>query len=265
MTLIRSALLGTTRLLPAVVAATALLAACSSGAPSPASPTTAPSVAAVAVATASAPATPPPSPAASPAAQPAAWAAVSPGPVAPGTYYLADLSGTGVSRLTFTLPAGWTTADIVAKDPGTPGEVMFTTWVVTDIFPDACKWSESKIVDVGTTPEALMTALAAQKSRTASAVTDTTVAGYPAKQIVLTVAPTLHTSTCTDGNLRYWPGPGPDFHAGLCCNPTGNVDAVTAVDVNGKRMVIVARHYPGSSSQSLAELQSVVDSIQIQP
>jgi hypothetical protein len=40
---------------------------------------------------------------------------------------------------------------------------------------------------------------------------------------------------------------------------------VTGVDVNGKRMVIVARHYPGSSSQSVAELRSIVDSIQLQP
>jgi hypothetical protein len=185
--------------------------------------------------------------------------------VAPGTYAITDPPNTGVSRLTFTLPAGWTTADIVAKDPGTPGEVMFTTWVVTDIFPDACGWSDSKIVDVGTTPQALMTALALQKNRTASAVTDTTVAGFPAKQIVLTVAPTLNTSTCTDGNLRYWPAPGPDFGGGMCCNPAGNIDVVTAVDVNGNRTVIVARHYPASSPQNLAELQSVVDSIQIQP
>jgi len=264
MTSLRPALRRTSGRLAAVVATAALLAACSGASPSIANPTTTPSEA-PAVAATTATATPAGSPTPAPAAQPAAWAALGPGPVAPGTYYIGDSSGTGVSRLTFTVPAGWTAADIVAKDPGTPGEVMFTTWVVTDVFPDACKWSESSIVDAGTTPEALMTALAAQKSRTASAVTDTTVAGYPAKQIVLTVAPTLRTSTCTDGNLRYWPGPGPDFHSGLCCNPSGNVDVVTGVNVNGKRMVIVARHYPGSSSQSLAELGSIVDSIQLQP
>jgi hypothetical protein len=203
-----------------------------------------------------------PTPAATP--KPAAWAA-SPGPVAAGTYYIPNPPDTNLSQLTFTLPAGWTSADIAAKDPGTAGEVMFTTWAVTDIFPDACKWSEANVVNVGTSVDQFMTALAGQKSRTASAVTDTTLAGFPGKQITMTVAPTLKTSTCTDGNLRYWPAPGPDFGGGMCCNQTGNIDVVSAIDVLGKRVVVIARHYPGSSSASLAELQSVVDSIRIQP
>ena len=183
-----------------------------------------------------------------------------------GMYEIADPKLSNVQRLTFAVPdGGWQAADFVGKDVGTPAEVSFGTWVVSDIFTDACKWDEASIVNVGTTAEQLVTALAAQKSRTASAVTDTTVAGYPAKRIELTVAPTLDTSTCTNGNLRYWPDPGPDFSGGLCCNKTGNIDDVTAVDVNGKVMVIVARHWPGSSSQNLFELQSIVDSVQIQP
>ena len=44
-----------------------------------------------------------------------------------------------------------------------------------------------------------------------------------------------------------------------------NTDEFYVVDVSGKRMVIVARHYPGSSAADVAELQGIVDSIQIQP
>ena len=138
-------------------------------------------------------------------------------------------------------------------------------WVVSHIFTDACQWSEASIVNAGATADQLVTALADQKSRTASAVTDTAVGGFPAKRVELTVAPSLDTATCTNGFLRYWPSAGPDFGGGMCCNPTGNIDAIYAVDVAGKRTVFVARHYPGSSSQSVAELQSVVDSIQIEP
>ena len=182
-----------------------------------------------------------------------------------GTYYVTNPEDVGVSKVTFTLPEGWTATDTAAKDPGTPGEVMFTMWGVTHTYPDACKWVNADVVSAGTSLDQFMTALAAQKSRTASSVTDTTFDGYPAKQITMTVSPTLDTATCTDGNLRYWPGPGPDFGAGMCCNKAGNIDVVTAVDVSGKRVIVIARHYPGSSEASLAELQSVVDSIQIEP
>jgi hypothetical protein len=187
------------------------------------------------------------------------------GAVEPGAYFITDASETNVARLTFTVPDGWTVADFIAKNGGTPNEVMFTTWVVSHVFEDACKWNETKIVNVGTSPEQLMTALAAQKSRTASAATSTVIDGYPGQEMTLTVDPSLNTSTCTGGNLRYWPAAGPDFGGGMCCNLAGNIDTTYAVDVNGKRMVVVARHYPGSSAADLAELQSIVDSIQIEP
>ena len=48
-------------------------------------------------------------------------------------------------------------------------------------------------------------------------------------------------------------------------DPAGNIDTVYVVDVNGRRLVVVARHYPWSSAQSLAELQGVIDSVQIDP
>jgi hypothetical protein len=182
-----------------------------------------------------------------------------------GTYYIEDPLLTNVERLTFTVPAGWVRADFATKDAGTSREVMFTAWVVSHIFTDACDWDESSIVDVGTTADHLLSALADQKSRTASRVTETTVAGYAAKQITLTVSPALDTATCTNGILRYWPGPGPDFTSGLCCNRAGNTDVVYAADIEGKRVLFVARHYPDTSSQSLQELQSIVDSLQIEP
>ena len=207
-----------------------------------------------------------PTPSPSPTPVPSPVALPTSGAVPAGTYYIADPALTGVSRLTLTVPAGWTVADLIAKDAGTPTEVMFTAWVVSDVFQDACKWDETKIVSlVGMTPDQVVTAMAAQKSRTASSPTSTTIDGYPAQQITLTVAPGLDTSTCTGGNLRYWPGAGPDFSSGMCCNLAGNIDTIYVLDVNGKRMVIVARHYPGSPPADVAELQALVDSIQIAP
>jgi hypothetical protein len=221
-------------------------------------------------------ASPSPSPSPTPTPTPAALTTTGGTALAAGTYYIdnsyPEIRGeTGLTRLTFTLPAGWVkpNADfLVGKDEGTPTEVMVGPWVVSHIFSDACHWDEASIVDVGTTADQAMTALASQGSRTASAVTDATFGGYPAKRIELTVSPTLYTTTCTNGILRYWPSPGrpvPDFSGGMCCNTTGNIDAIYAVDVAGQSMVVVARHYPGATAQNLAELQGVIDSFQIEP
>ena len=164
------------------------------------------------------------------------------------------------------MPAGWTSGDFAVKNSGKPGEVFFAVWVVSYVFTDACHWGTP--VKAGTTTDDLIKVLAAQVGRTASAPSDATIGGYPAKRIELTVSPDLETSTCTNGNLRYWPAAGadgadPDMSGGLCCNPAGNIDDVYAVDIAGRRTVVVARFYPGSSAADKAELQSVVDFIQI--
>ncbi len=129
------------------------------------------------------------------------------------------------------------------------------------IFGDACQWEDS-LLDVGETVDELVSALEDQEGREASAPTDVMLGGFPAKRIGLTVPADLDTGTCTNGDLRYWPGPGPDMDAGLCCNPAGNTDVVY---VDGNRLVVVARHYPDSSPEDRAELQAIVDSIRIEP
>jgi len=188
------------------------------------------------------------------------------GPLDPGTYYIDDRAITQAKRLTLTVAAGWVTGDgFLYKNQEAPGEVMLSTWVLTHIFDNACQWDEGSIVDVGTTVDALVSALIDQKGREASPPSDVTFAGFPAKRIELVVSASLDTATCTSGNLRYWPDPGPDFGGGLCCNAAGNTDVVHVVDVAGNRLVVVARHYPDSSERDKAELQAVLDSIRIEP
>jgi hypothetical protein len=187
------------------------------------------------------------------------------GALAAGRYYLDDRTYTNATRLTFTVPAGWTTEDYgeLYKDRDEPGEVKFITWVLTHVFSDVCQWGT--LVDVGTTVDELVTALLEQDGREASAPTSVTLGGFPAKRLELTVPADLDTATCTNGVLRYWPAPGPDMSDGDCCAPPGSTDWVYVVDVAGNRLVVVARYYPGSSAENRAELQGVVDSIEIEP
>ncbi len=187
------------------------------------------------------------------------------GALAAGRYYLDDRYRyyTNANRLTFTVPAGWTSDDGLYKDRDEPGQVRLITWVLTHVFSHVCQWGT--LVDAGTTVDEFVDALMEQEGWEASAPTAVTVGGFPAKRIELTVPAELDTETCTNGVLRYWPGPGPDMSDGDCCNLPGNTDSVYVVDVAGNRLVAIARHYPGSSAENRAELQALVDSIEIEP
>src|SRR5262249_20085264 len=163
---------------------------------------------------------------------------------AAGTYFLDDPKYIAAQRLSFTVPDGWSTHEgFVLKNEHTPQEVMFTTWTLTDIFSDACHWDT--LVPVGTTVDDLMQPLTNEAGRTATPPNSILVGGFEAEHTVLTVPADTDVTKCTDGNLRFWPDPGPDLGGGLCCDLPGNIDVVYGVDVAGHRLVIVARHYPG--------------------
>ena len=84
----------------------------------------------------------------------------------------------------------------IIKHAESPDEVFFAAFHVTHIFPDACIDDESTVVAAGTTPAELASLLAAQKSRVASATTDVTSSGLPAKRLELAVPADLEGTTC---------------------------------------------------------------------
>ena len=205
---------------------------------------------------------PSPSPSPSPVVLPSG------GSLDPGSYSMEAGPYTPVG-LTFTVPTGWTTyqgvvakgADLTAAGPdGWEGKVMFSTWILTHIYADVCK--KDTLVPVGTSVDELTTALLSQKGRTVSGPTDVTVGGFPAKRITFTIPADLNLETC-GGGLHFWPDPGPDESGGLPGFVPGGTDAVYVVDVNGQRLVLVARNNPTASAQDVAELQALVDSIHI--
>jgi hypothetical protein len=197
---------------------------------------------------------PTPTPTPNPAALP------SPGALEPGSYYI-DEPDWAPAPYTFTVPDGWDVdADgFVRKDAGGPGEVLFTTWIVSHIFSDACDDSEANLVDVGTTVDELASALVAQANRDASQST-ASVDGYPATRVELSFPADLDPATCAG---RAWPDPGPDLSGGMLIRD-GQTQVVYILDIGGDRMVVVASHMQDSSEQDLAELQGVVDSIRIE-
>jgi hypothetical protein len=204
-----------------------------------------------------------PTPTPSPTASPTLSANVNPTPgaLSPGTY---TWTSPGVS---FTVPTGWSIdADaFVTKHAGGPGEVLFTDWQITDVYPDVCHHIDANLVHAGTSTAQLVASLSSQKGWTGPAATDATVAGLPGMRLERTVPAHLDVATCTDGIVRAWPDPGPNLNGGYCCFPAGSINDLSIVDADGKRIVFIARHEPGSSATDQAELKAIVDSVTIEP
>ena len=230
--------------------------------------------------------TPGTSPGSGPTPAPSATLAPTPSPsllpaagaLEPGTYdWIAYYTPVGGARFTVTVPEGWATAEggvFVYRNCGAAaasmppftgsGEVLLAIWTVSHVYTDACH-HDATLVDAGTTIDELASLLVAQKGRVASAATDVTLGGFPAKRIELTVPADLDVTKCDGGIIRFWPDPGPDESGGLCCTAGGSTDVVYVVDVAGDRFAVVARHQASSSAEELAELQAIVDSIKIEP
>ena len=185
-----------------------------------------------------------------------------PGPVTP-------------TDLTFTVPAGWTTdSGYVSKNAPRsrsdlahlgPNEVFFATFPITNVFSDACHWTNT-MVSAGTTVDQLTSLLVAQKGgRVASAPTNVTLGGLPAKRIKFTVPASVGTETCDNGVglLHFWPDPDGTSNGGICCAPVGSTDVVYVLNVAGQQLVVMTRQAAGASPADLAELNAIVASIKI--
>ena len=116
---------------------------------------------------------------------------------------------------------------------------------------------------VGPTVDDLATALVAQKGRNATAPTDVTFGGYPAKRVELSIPADLDPATCDGSVIRTWVGPGEDSalvgddSEDLGMHP-GQLNVVYIVDINGERLVIDTWHMPGTSEADLAELDTIL-------
>jgi hypothetical protein len=104
-----------------------------------------------------------------------------------------------------------------------------------------------------------------------SAPSDVTVYGYRGKHLEL-IVPDLpfelregdaYFTECAGGQLQSWIAPGLSSFYGY--TGPGHVEEHWILDVDGSRLLIQANWSPGSSTQDLAELRAILDSIRIEP
>ena len=187
---------------------------------------------------------------------------LSDGPLAAGTYGLTTADDPSAEIVlpqgsTITVPAGWVGAggSRVNKDEATVGFWYWNGDLAT-VYQDPCQWQGTEIEPpVGPTVDDLANALASQADRGDAVPVDVTIGGYDGKMIEMSVPTDIDFADCDGGEFRSWSG---RYHQG-----PGQVDLVYILDVDGQRTVIDAAYMPTTSEAEQAELQAVIDSIEL--
>lgn len=170
------------------------------------------------------------------------------------------------ARIVFTVPDGWTAVSGLAVgtemgDP--PREAYVALSTVQDVYADPCHWRDAlPSPGTGPTVDDLANALAVQPTRSGSDPVEAEIDGYRGKKVSVSVPDDVDFGDCDGGEFRSWTQVegGSRFHQG-----PGQVDEVWILDVEGERVVIAMTYFPPISAEERAELQGVVDSLQIEP
>ncbi len=169
-------------------------------------------------------------------------------------------------RITFDLPAGWsqpggTGSSDVYPTPHVSGQksdlaVNFYDDIET-VLQDPCPSPYRQGGGTGTTPAHLAARLRSATGYSATEPFDDTLAGYQGKRLTLQIPDSLDDCHYPPG-LLLWIG-----------RPTGfgspsQRSTLWILDVDGKRVMIEAVSFPGTSPQDLAAQQQLIDSIRIE-
>ena len=181
----------------------------------------------------------------------------------PNAYLITNDDGV---RVTQTMPSGWTRNGWYVNNGGNVSTNLtaIQIWAVGNSYTDPCNWDETTLDPrLGPTVDDLATALENQLTREAT-TSDVTLDGYTGRLVKMTVPADAVFADCDERQFRSWVGPGgPDdarYHQG-----PGQHDDVYILDVDGLRLVIDALYYQASSAADRAELQQMLDTIQIEP
>lgn len=189
------------------------------------------------------------------------------GEVPAGTWRVIDAVQVGHesqdTSIVVTVPAGWTSFSGFALDKNyglTDAEAgpSFVNWSISDTYRHPCTDHDLVEPTPGPGLDDLVAALAAMPGVRAGAPVDVVVDGYRGKSIDLTV--TTDLDTCP-GGFWMWGDPGGYRYAQV----NGEVDRIYVLDVDGQRQTFFLRIPPRTTPADRAQLESIVDSIDLQP
>lgn len=180
----------------------------------------------------------------------------------PGAYSIPPGQWTP-ARLTFEIPSeGWDVRYLgLTKHLDEPGEVGLATWIVTHVYTDTCA-PEGELRPIGPTVDNLVAALEALGGADVSPAVETTVGGFPAKRVGISMSPDLDLAQCRVPALQVWAdAQETDYYARI----PGAIDSVYVIDVNRETLALVAGHMIDSAASDVAERDAIIASMQIEP
>jgi hypothetical protein len=184
-----------------------------------------------------------------------------PAPIPAGTYRMPK-DGWSVTDYSVTIPEGWTVqyGHVFASRTDEPAEFGFYGVVVEEIFPDACH-GEEVAVKVGPGTDALVAALQEQVGPKVSRPVKTTLGGHPATRVDLWI-PKDMTPNCRmmGDNLQIWYSQPADKYLVLLPD---TLTRVYILDLDGQRQVFLTQHSSATTTEDVAQLQSVLGSIRL--
>jgi hypothetical protein len=167
------------------------------------------------------------------------------------------------AHLTVMLPDGWEANDgwVVTGDAEDRSFVRLGSSVVANIYSEPCS---STLLDppAGPTVDDLATAFADVWGADATTPTEVTLDGYEGKHMVLTVPAEVDFADCVIGHYMAWRDTGGGDRS---FQGPGQIQESWIVDVEGERLLIEASYFPEITPENRAELQQVIESIQIEP
>ena len=174
------------------------------------------------------------------------------GALEPGTY----ATSIGSVEITYTVPAGWN------REPATPelagpiadeiGGLSF--WIVTDLFADPCRFDQGNLEPPpGPSVDELANALVAQPGVDAEPPSDVVVDGFAGTYVEYTTPAT--------GCPQFGPWETPN---GAVLFPSTDA-RYWILDVDGTRLVMLAYVWVDATQEGRAELQAIIDSVEITP
>jgi hypothetical protein len=181
-------------------------------------------------------------------------------PIEPGDY-LVPQSPWSVADFTVTFPEGWTVqyGHDFLKHSDASDELSFYAVVVDEIFTDPCQGGD--VTEVGPSVDDLAAALLQQPGPAARGPVETTLGGYPATRIDLTVPKGFDLKPCNAKNigLQIWYSAPANKNFVLTYD---GIASVYIVDVDGQRQVFMSQYKTAASGEDVREMQGVLDSIE---
>ncbi|MBA2575432.1 MAG: BMP family ABC transporter substrate-binding protein [Euzebyaceae bacterium] len=165
-----------------------------------------------------------------------------------------------------TLPVGWETENVFIFKSDADPLLAISFFDVANIYADPCQWA---LLDppVGPTVDDLASALADSPVFQATGARDVTVDGFEGKYIEFTV-PDYSEDECKGRLFGLWKEDGPfgvssGNHPNLWAQSPDQHNQVWILDVDGTRLVILAWTFPDTSAHDRADIDEILDSIQI--